>query len=286
MSFRFGQAGCCAVELTRTENGSKIKRWPIFNTYQGKKNTFSPKHSSPLHSSLKRERKRNAKSRKPGAGADLCVPLGTEWFMGWLVLLQTPPTCHHDSGNFSPSLGREQPSPLSLRGPERLPPRAGSNKVGIRACWQISASWNCLVGGFAERLISPKLKLRWEKRYSWDAWHFLSFKGKSYSVWQPGPLSGQVLPWDCWVPSRAQQVLRICCACWGRLPNIQSIPFHWIWKYVWENWGTDLHFQKVDLLRGSVTRFSQPLSQWLPLEWTWKHVLGTVASPDLKDAAV
>ena len=44
-------------------------------------------------------------------------------------------------------------------------------------CWQISASWNCLAGGFAE-LISPDLRTRWEKRKSCDAWRGLGLKGK------------------------------------------------------------------------------------------------------------
>ena len=52
-------------------------------------------------------------------------------------------------------------------------------------CWQISASWNCLAGGFAE-LISPDLRTRWEKRKSCDAWRGLGLKGKPCSGWCSG----------------------------------------------------------------------------------------------------
>ena len=54
-------------------------------------------------------------------------------------------------------------------------------------CWQISASWNCLAGGFAE-LISPDLRTRWEKRKSCDAWRGLgsSFLRNLHTVLHSG----------------------------------------------------------------------------------------------------
>ena len=154
-----------------------------------------------------------------------------------------------------------QPPLCSHHTPRTLPASRGLRweDGDGQPCWQISASWNCLAGGFAE-LISPDLRRSWEKRKSCEACCGLGLKGKSCSG-RRSDVSRERCRAQCGLVAKARS---------GRQSVVVGPSGYFLYALWWfskyrihprllpskciEHWGIDLSF-----LRGClVTRFSHP----------------------------